>query len=188
MSRPPVPVFPGPRWEISWTECSITHSQLARSWAQDHPSSPGFRTSEVPTLSQACLWGGGNVAAAESGLGAPEHGGTHRTFFNMYSTSDGKWELATSNSVRSASSTEGGDSFSCRKGSSFLMHRILGTGTDRVGDRQGQPESYLQGQIPPHTPRAGKNLHHASRRQDLFLSHGTHSCQGPEAQGPQPGS
>ncbi|TNN62131.1 hypothetical protein EYF80_027621 [Liparis tanakae] len=41
------------------------------------------------------------------------------------STSEGRWELATSNSVRSASSTEGGGSLACRMGTSFLKRRIL---------------------------------------------------------------
>lgn len=43
----------------------------------------------------------------------------------MYRTSDGRWEFFTSNSVRSASNREGGGSFGCRVGYSFLKRRIL---------------------------------------------------------------
>lgn len=43
----------------------------------------------------------------------------------MYRTSDGKCEFFTSNSVRSASSREGGGSLGCRVGHSFLIRRIL---------------------------------------------------------------
>ena len=47
------------------------------------------------------------------------------TFLSMYSTSEGRLEFCTSNSVRSASSREGGGSLGCRVGGSFLMRRIL---------------------------------------------------------------
>lgn len=50
---------------------------------------------------------------------------TDLTFFSMYSTSEGKWEFCTSNSVRSASSRQGGGSLGCRVGGSLRMRRIL---------------------------------------------------------------
>lgn len=50
---------------------------------------------------------------------------TYLTFFSMYSTSDGRWEFCTSNSVRSASSRQGGGSLCCRVGGSLRMRRIL---------------------------------------------------------------
>lgn len=43
----------------------------------------------------------------------------------MYSTSEGRWEFCTSNSVRSASSRQGGGSLGCRVGGSLRMRRIL---------------------------------------------------------------
>lgn len=50
---------------------------------------------------------------------------TDLTFFSMYSTSEGKWEFCTSNSVRSASSRQEGGSLGCRVGGSLRMRRIL---------------------------------------------------------------
>lgn len=47
------------------------------------------------------------------------------TFFSMYSTSDGRWEFCTSNSVRSASSRQGGGSLGCRAVGSLRIRRIL---------------------------------------------------------------
>ena len=56
--------------------------------------------------------------------------------------------MATSNSVRSASSTEGGGSFSCSVGSSFGMRRNLG---DKGGDIGGQPPpASLHALVAPH--------------------------------------
>lgn len=50
---------------------------------------------------------------------------TNLTFLSMYSTSEGKLEFCTSNSVRSASSREGGGSLGCRVGGSFFIRNIL---------------------------------------------------------------
>lgn len=50
------------------------------------------------------------------------------TFFSIYRTSEGRFELCTSNSVRSASSREGGGSLGCRVGGSLRILRILSEG------------------------------------------------------------
>jgi hypothetical protein len=82
----------------------------------------------------APCWMGGRggmqeVKEPSCSAGRPPHTAhapnTDRTFLSMYSTSEGRWELARSPSVRSASSTAGGGSFRCSVGVSFWIRKIL---------------------------------------------------------------
>lgn len=79
------------------------------------------------------------------------HPDTDRTFLSMYSTSEGRWELARSPSVRSASSTAGGGSFRCSVGVSFWIRRILVGGEGEVGSRE-RAQANLR---PPESPSPG---------------------------------